>query len=288
MRRFYRGFAMALASFLVPMAARAGNGGYSVTYNHKFESGEREIMFMTDFTRPSRTNRSEGQNNYTSQMLEFEWNFTDRFASELMLEGYRDGNGTSEFTGSRLESRYRLFKEEVPFNPVLYVEYENLRTSTRFKMETSGWVKPPFIEPEAGDFKNERILESRLVLSQDFGQTNVAFNWINETDLRNGRTDFGYALGVMRLLDAGGHQGPGGGHHAEGPGFRLGGIGIEAYGGLGNDRKLDFSPSRQEHYLGPIVMFHLGSERMLHLSVVKGMSKSSDPLLIRFALGFDF
>lgn len=282
-----RSLALALAGFTFALPVGA-NDGYFVTYNHKFKRGEKEIMFMNDFTRPSRVKREEGQNNYTSQMLEFDWNFTDRFASELMLEGFQDADGTREFTGFRWENRFKVFKEEVPFNPVLYVEYEHLKNSTRFKMETSGWVLPPFVAPEGGEAPNERILETRLVLSQDFGATNVAFNWVNETDLRSGRTDFGYAMGVMRRVGSEGHGGHGSSHHGRGIEFRLVGFGLEAYGGLGDQQKVDLSPSRQEHYMGPNVMFHIGNDRMLHLSVVKGLSKTSDPLLARFGLGFEF
>ncbi len=288
MRHAIRGLALALVGFVVSGPLWAGNNGYFVAYNHKFKRGEKEIMLMNDFTRPSGINRESGQNDYTSQMVEFEWQFTDRFASELMVEGYHDSRGSREYTGFRLENRFKLFKDEVPFNPVVYVEYEHLKTSTRFKMETSGWVLPPFSTPEEGEDKYERILESRIILSQDFGATNVAFNWINETDLRRGKTDFGYALGVMRLLDHEDHEGHSSGLDKRGLTFKLGGFGLEAYGGLGNQRKVDFSPGRQEHYLGPVVMFHLGHERMLHVGVAKGLSKTSDSLLVRFALGFEF
>lgn len=288
MRHALRGLALALAGWSITLPVWAGNEGYFVAYNHKFKRGEKEFMFMTDFTRPSTLHREDGQSDYTSQMVEFEWQFTDRFASELMIEGYQDGRGSREYTGFRLENRFKLFKEEVLFNPVVYMEYEHLKTSTRFKMETSGWVLPPYVAPAEGEDPYERILETRLILSQDFGATNVAFNWINESDLRRGGTDFGYAMGVMRLLDPEGHEGHSGGHHEHGMSFSLGGLGLEAYGGLGNQRKLDLRPNRQEHYMGPVVMFHLGHERMLHLGVAKGLSKTSDPLLVRFALSIEF
>lgn len=283
------------------VATQAGNGGYFVTYNHHLEKGEREVMVMFDYTRPSATNREEGQDSYFSQMVELEWVVTDQFATELMLEGFEEPGGQKKFTGFRWENRYRLFKNEVPLNPVLYMEYEHLDYQTRFKMETSGWIHPPYPETEReGRPKDERILETRLVLSQDFGSTNVAFNWINETDLRTGRTDFGYATGVMHYFGHGEHH-----HHSESSesdaheeapeseggyasGIRLAAIGAELWGALGDDRKLDLSPSRQQHYLGPVVMFHLGKKWMMHLSPTFGLSEASDDMIVRFALGYEF
>ncbi len=262
-------------------AARAGNGGYFATYDHHIEKGEKEIMLMSDFTSPSKANREEGQKNYFSQMLELEWAVTGKFATELMLEGFAEPGGVKRFTGFRWENRYRLFKEDVPLNPMLYTEYEHLSRLTRFKMETSGWVNPPYKEKvETGAPKDERIMETRLVLSEDFGGTNVAFNWLNETDLRNTRTDFGYLFGVMHKLGQGGHEGHSGG------GFRLAAVGVELWGALGDSRKLDLAPSRQQHYLSPLLMFHLGDDIMFHVSPTIGLSKVSDNLL-RFAVGIE-
>ena len=274
-------------------ASWAGNGGYFVAYNHHIEKGEKEIMLMSDFTRPSKANKEEGQKDYYSQMLELEWAVTDKLATELMFEGFEEAGGPKKFTGFRWENRYRLFKDEVPLNPMIYMEYEHLSHETRFKMETSGWVRPPYTEKEeTGEPKDERIMETRFVLSQDFGSTNVAFNWLNETDMRNSKTDFGYILAVMHNFVRGGqHHSHGGGSQENNSGggrsggLRLAAVGAEFWGGLGDDRKLDLRPSRQQHYFGPIVMFHMGQKWMLHVSPTFGLSGVSDNLL-RIALGF--
>lgn len=185
-----------VAATCCSLALQAGEGGYFVTYSSKIEKGEKTLMLMNDFTRPSELKRHDGQNDYNAQMLELEWHPTDQYATEIMFESFIDANGEKKYTGFRWENRYRLFKDETFLNPMIYVEYENLHRATRFKMETSGWVITPYLESQGDEPLMERILESRLVLSQDVGRTNIAFNWINETDLRTGRTDFGYALGV--------------------------------------------------------------------------------------------
>lgn len=286
-RQVIGGAALFLALLAAGPAARAGNGGYFAAYNSHIEKGEKEVMLMSDYTRPSKAAREEGEKSYFSQMLELEWAVTDKFATELMLEGFAEPGGPKRFTGFRWENRYRLFKDETPLNPMLYMEYEHLSHLTRFKMETSGWVHAPYKEKEeTGEPKDERIMETRLVLSHDFGPTNVAFNWLNETDLRNTKTDFGYLFGVMHKLGHGEHRHGASHEGGSGGGFRLSAVGVELWGALGDSRKLDLSPSRQQHYLSPIAMFHLGQKVMFHVSPTIGLSKASDNLL-RVAVGFE-
>ncbi|MBI3999760.1 MAG: hypothetical protein HY351_04015, partial [Candidatus Omnitrophica bacterium] len=180
----------------------AGTDAYTVTYNHHIEKGELEVMVMNDFTHPSKHRQEEeGQENYFSHMVELEYAPFNQLATEFMVEWFEELNtGKTRFTGFRYETRYRLFKDEVPLNPMVYVEYEDLDPETRFKMEVSGWAKPPYEESEE-EPDRESVLETRLILSQDFGRWNVAFDWINETDFHaSGKTAFGYSLGVSYLL----------------------------------------------------------------------------------------
>ncbi|MBI3991500.1 MAG: hypothetical protein HY350_05050, partial [Candidatus Omnitrophica bacterium] len=259
MGKAIRGAVMSLVlGISVIQFAFGGNDGYFVTYNHHIEKGEFEIMFMTDYTSPSQPKEDEGQGDYFSHMVELEYGVTDQWSTEFMIEGFEDiEHGDSEFTGFRWENRYRLFKEDVPLNPVLYVEYEDLDPDTRYKMEVSGWVLPPYEEAEA-EVHRERILESRIILSQDFGRMNAAFNLINETDLDNGVTAFGYSLGIMQMVhNHGEEEGEHAGHyHASGKV----GLGLELYGALGDTKRFDLDPSRQEHYLGPTLVYHVNSD----------------------------
>ncbi len=202
---------------------------------------------------------------------------------------------------------------------MIYAEYEDLDPNTRFKMEVSGWARPPYKEAE-DESDRERIMETRLVLSEDFGPVNAAWNWINETDVTTGRTAFGYAAGVMCKLHRGGISDVPGSHrgahhsahvsqegctcplnmpgcqcgHCQGRGGRCscshaGGmaVGVEMFGGLGDSKAFGLQPSRQEHYLGPTVMYHLSSHLMLQAELAIGLSGASDNLL-RLNFGYEF
>ncbi len=296
--------AVAIAAALaMPGTARAGNSGFFVTYDSEIDEGEFELMIMNDITAPSKLRREEGLGDYASQMFELEYGITNRIASEFMVETFQDfESGKRKFTGFRWETRARVFEREVPLNPMVYAEYEDLDPSTRYKMEVSGWTRPPYAKTE-GEIDRERILESRLVLSDRIGPVGVAFNWINETDLdAGGETAFGYSLGVVwSPRSAGGHAhqssqvvdgtlthaGHGAVASSAMPRVRHVALGLEMYGGLGDSRKLGLDPSRQEHYLGPFVMADLGGSWMAHAQLAIGLTGTSDNL-VRLALGYEF
>ncbi|HLG18847.1 MAG TPA: heavy metal-binding domain-containing protein [Bdellovibrionota bacterium] len=304
--------------------ARAGNYGYFVTYNSEVEAGELELMFMNDLTQPSRFRREEGFGDYLSHMVELEYEVTSQFATEFMIEWFEDlDTGDHAFTGFRWENRYRLIKKRVPANPMVYVEYEDLDPATRYKMEVSGWVRSPY-EENGEEPDRERIMETRLILSEDVGPVNVAFNWINETDVTSGTTAFGYSSGLFWMA----HQGydkastkkedspdrdeyrcpmhsdvvqntPGNcpkcgmalkhDSHSDDETEKDGGVGIglELYGALGDTKSFGLAASRQEHYLGPILMYHFADHWMFHTQLAIGLTKASDNL-VRLNFGYQF
>ncbi len=262
--------------------------GYITTYNHHIRQGELELMLMNDFTSPSDPKReNDGHEDYFSQMLELEYAPTNQLAFEFMVEAFEDiGTGEEKLTGFRYETRYRPFKEEIPLNPTLYLEYEDLHIKTRYKMEVSGWVDPPYEEEDEEEPDRERILESRLILSQDFGLLNLAFNWINESDLNSGETAFGYSFGFLYRLPhhlEGDHA-----HHRENEKFiRPVSLAFEFLGALGDTKKFDIQPSRQEHYFQPSITFHVGKNSMLNAGFGIGLSKASDNM-VRLSWGWMF
>jgi hypothetical protein len=65
------------------------------------------------------------------------------------------------------------------------------------------------------------------------------------------------------------------------------GVGLELYGALGDTRSLGLRPSRQEHYLGPILMYHFTHRLMMHAQLAIGLSETSDNL-VRVSFGHDF
>lgn len=297
-----------IALLLVGGPAWGGSNGFFVTYNSEIEKGEIELMFMNDFTAPSETRREEGQGNYLSHMVELEYAPFHQFATEFMVEWFEDlETGSKKFTGFRWENRYRLFRKDLLLNPMVYVEYEDLDPATRYKMEVSGWIRPPYEEAEE-EPDRERILESRLILSDDVGPINLAFNWINETDVTSGYTAFGYSLGAMWMVHAKRHEAEGhedhSHHHAAGGQERKSGehhqgeeaeehhrggvgVGLELYGALGDTRSFGLVPSRQEHYLGPTFMYHIDNHWMMHTQLAIGLSRASDNL-VRLNFGYEF
>ena len=260
---------------------------------------------MTDFTEPAERSADEKLGGYISQMLELEYGITEQLATELMLEGFVDTTHSyGKFTGFRWENRYRLNKDENWWlNPVLYMEYEDLDSKTRFKMEVSGREDSKG-EPAEED-QRERIMETRLLLSRDFGPWNLAFNWINETDMRrSGFTDFGYALGLRYTLTDHHHEQEDEndstamtahhGHHGLAPRkpnlasrWKPAAIGLELFGGLGNSRAFGGSFDVQPHYLSPILMFHPSEHLMIHLGAAFGLTGVSDDL-IRTGIALEF
>jgi len=309
---------LVVALALFPLRwARAGNNGYFVTYNSDVERGEVEVMLMNDITSPSPVRRADGQGDYLSHMLELEYGVTSQLATEFMIEGFVDlESGKSRFGGFRWETRYRLFRERVPLNPMLYAEYEDLDPSARFKMEISGWVLPPYRVGGTGERSRERIVETRLVLSDRVGPVDLAFNAVLETEISTGTIAFGYAMGAMwmpghgsgscavrppaehphdatpgcacRMSMPGCHCG-----HCSGSGDSCGcahagmvGVGIEMFGGLGDSIVFGLRPGRQEHYLGPILMYHVTPRFMFHSQLAIGLSETSDQIA-RVNLGYE-
>jgi hypothetical protein len=65
------------------------------------------------------------------------------------------------------------------------------------------------------------------------------------------------------------------------------GVGLELYGALGDTKSFGLDPARQEHYLGPILMYHLTSRLMMHTQLAIGLSTASDNL-VRLNFGYDF
>lgn len=276
-----------------PSPVSAGNGPFFVVYDHHPENkGDIEIMMMNDYARAK-----VGRDNI-AQMLEVEYGVTDQWTTEFMIEGQKTLGDTWLYTGWRWENRYRLFKEELPINPMLYVEWENLNGATKYKMEISSNRDLEPVKNEEAKKEKERILESRLILGKDFGPITVAFNWINESDTRNKwETAFGYALGIKYEFNPTYSEGPikdhglHSSHSKKDFSMTQWVIGLEIYGGLGDTKSFGLMPDNQEHYFAPVIqlikhfpnkMFHI------HFSPAIGLTRASDRFVLRTAIGVEF
>ena len=272
---------LALAALLIPGTALGANGANFVLYNHHTEEvGERELMLMNDVGQLSDGTR------YTAQMAEFELGITERWTTGFMVEGQATfGEGGYHFTGFRWENRYRVFEYGAFLNPVLYVEYEDLGEDTRYVMEISGREDAAV---RAKSRERERVLETRLIIGHDVGDRfNVAFNWLNESDLDTGVTSFGYALGLNYKLASprgapAGQAKEGHGHHAWAT------LGIELFGALGDsDMGLTVDGDVTQHYLAPNMKLRLTKRTMVKFGGAIGLTNVSEDIF-RAAVGYEF
>lgn len=258
--------------------ATAGSGANFVTYNHHTaEQGEKEIKLYSDF---SHAGVEEG---YAAQLLELEYGVADRWTTSLYFEGVAIDGESYDFGGWRFENRVRLFEQEVPFNPVLYVEYEHLEPAHRYKRAVTGRTHGDEDEEEEG---TEHELETKLILGQDISnRINVAFNWINEANLETGNWEFGYATGLNYVLyeseNDQGERCPFGCKE-----FKLG---LELYGGLGNsDEGLTFGWSKTEQYAGLNILAEFGGGLEVGTGIALGLTGDSEDTIIRTMVGYEF
>ena len=267
--------------------ASAGNEANFVLYDHHTdERGETELNVFSDFS-----NALSEETRYSAQLFEIERALTDRWEAALYFEGDKIDGEDYRFGGWRLESRYRLFDYGTFLNPVLYVEYENLDPDHKYLLDVTGRTDTP-----EGPERTQHEIESKLIVGHDItNKFDVAFNWVNETNLDTGRWEFGYALGFNYALVGQANQETEDREHKH---AATGGsdwaikeikLGGEVYGGLGDSTLgLTLNPSVTQEYAG----LNLKSEwsNGLHLMVggAAGLTKDSERGLLRLMLGYEF
>jgi hypothetical protein len=269
--------------------ASAGNEANFVLYDHHTdEQGETEFNAFGDFS-----NARSGEPRYDAQLFEIERALTDRWEAALYLEGDKiDGEGYL-FAGWRLESRYRLFEYGAFLNPVLYVEYENLDPDHKYLLDVTGRTDTP-----EGPDRTEHEIESKLIVGHDItSKFDVAFNWVNETNLDTGRWEFGYALGFnYALVGEANHEAEehehaphGRSEHASGWAIKEIKLGGELYGGLGDSTLgLTLDPNVTQQYAGLNLKTEWSNGLHLMVGGAAGLTKDSERGLLRLMLGYEF
>lgn len=272
--------------------AWAGNEANFVLYDHHTdEKGETEVNAFGDFS-----NAVGDEPRYSAQLFEIERALTERWEAALYLEGDKIDDEDYLFAGWRLESRYRLFEYGAFLNPVLYVEYENLSPDHKYLLDVTGRTDTP-----EGPERWQHEIESKLIVGHDItSKFDVAFNWINETNVDTGRWEFGYALGFNYALvgkanqeaEEHEHEGHGAHEHAsKGAAWAIKEVklGGELYGGLGDSTLgLTLDPNVTQQYAG----LNLKTEwtNGLHVMVggAAGLTKESERGLLRLMIGYEF
>ena len=86
----------------------------------------------------------------------------------------------------------------------MYVEYEHLNGADKTLKEIVGFDGKADLEEPNSETREEREheIETKLILSSDFGEWNLRENFIGVKNLHEGRWEFGYAAGLSRPLAA--------------------------------------------------------------------------------------
>jgi hypothetical protein len=261
--------------FLLP-AAEGEEAPYFVTYDHQLEEpGNLEIATSSTMGVPR-----AGEKFYFAPYVEFEYGVAGRWTSELYLEGQSTWNDSTIFTGWRLENRFRPLKREHRINPVLYLEYENLNEGSRIQKEIVGNAPARGAPNSELRQTHAHELETKLILSSNIHDWNIAENFIVEKNLSAEEGfEFGYALGLYRPLAT----------LASGANCRLCrenfSAGMELYGGLGSTNAFGFHQTA--HYLAPVVSWQISDNASLRFSPAIGLTHDSNPVLLRFGYSYE-
>lgn len=272
------------AAMLLPSPTWAGNGANFVLYNqHTEEKGETEIKLFSDFS-----NVGSGEEDYTAQLLEIEHGVTDYWTTALYFEGVKIEGEDYEFGGWRFENRLRLFNYGAFLNPVLYAEYEYLKPAHRYIRAVTGRT-----DEEEGEEETEHELETRLILGHDFSDRfNVAFNWINETNLKSAKWEFGYATGLNYVLykaEGAEEEKVHGGFSATNWDVEKLTLGIELYGGLGDSvLGLTLDSGKTKQYVGLNLQAELENHMHLGIGGAFGLADDSEDAILRLVAGYEF
>jgi hypothetical protein len=264
-----------LLAAIAPRVA-AQEAPYFVTYDHHLEEpGNLEIATTSTMGIPR-----SGQRLFFAPYAEFEYGVTGRWTAELYLEGQSTSGDSAVFTGWRLENRFRPLKREHWINPILYLEYESLNEASRIQKEIVG-------NAEISSERNAELadvhaheLETKLILSSNVHDWNLAGNFIVEKNLSASEAfEFGYALGVARPLAK----------LASGSQCRFCRenftAGVELYGGLGTVNGFGFHETA--HYIAPVISWQLSDNASVHVSPAIGLTHLSNPVLLRFGYSYE-
>jgi len=278
MRHILSAALLALFLTALPLAARAQESPYIVTYDHYLEEpGSLEIEYFSTF------GTQRDGNNFHSFWTEFEYGATAWWTTELYLDAQSTVNQSTLFTGFRLENRFRVLQHEHFINPVLYVEYEQINGADKILKEVEGHdVESDYAEANAAARQgHDHELEFKLILSRTFRGWNVAQNTIATKNLTGGDPwEFGYAIGASRPLTLKAS--------ANRCNFCRENFiaGIEMYGGLGD--RHSFGLPDTSHYLAPVIAWNLPSDWTLRLSPGFGLNDNSHRLLLRWGFSREF
>ncbi len=257
---------------------RAQEPPYFVTYSEVLEEpGNLEIALKSVAGSP------KDQHAFYSPTIELEYGAKAWWTTELYLQGQATAGDSSLWTGWRWENRFRLIPRELPVNPLLYLEYEDINGADKSILEVVG--NDGVTDLGGSNAENRAVVEheveTKLLLSSFVHSWNISENLIAEKQVNHGEPwEFGYALGVSRPLA----------DHA-----RLKNClfcrqnlaaGAEMYGGLGTTES--FGLHDTSHYAGPALRLDIPSRGpSISFSPQFGLNSNSAGVLWRFAVSYE-
>lgn len=235
--------------------------------------------------------------NFATGMVMAEYGITSRWTAGLMAEGQKISGMPVTYGGMRLNTFLHLFRDDRWLNLTLYGEYEDLNGAALYKMEVAGFGPEDLTEPLAEARRTPvRTFEQRAIVYHDSGRFNATFNFIRETALQSPRSnDYGYAMGVF-IKPSSMSRSPamastaGMAAAAEAPMLSMSrlGYGVEMIGALGDDDRFGIYRNEQQHYIGPVFSYDLSPRWSVHLEPAFGLSRVSDPFMLRTGIAYTF
>lgn len=277
-------------SIVVPILASgsvwAGNGANFVLYNHHTEEkGETEVNLFYDVSTAANEDPS-----YNAQLAEIEYGVTDQWTTALYFSAQKTSGENYDIEGLRFENRVRLFDYGAFLNPVLYVEYERLRSTHKYIRIVVGRTDAAEGEGEEEKERIENEFETKLILGHDFSDRfNVALNLVSEVEAREQNWEFGYVLGLnYALFKTEEREGSGRSKDVDWS-LKEVELGAELYGGLGDsDRGLTFEANQTAQYAGVNVKTEFANGFSFTVGGAAGLTRDAEDGLLRLSVGKEF
>lgn len=267
---------VACGLFVCTFSCQAQEKPYFVTYSHDLEEpGNLEIETKTALGKP------DGSTHYGAANMELEYGVRAWWTSELYLDGQTTAQDSTLYTGFRLENRFRPIWRELPINPLLYVEFEDISGADKTMLEVVGHDGQSDLAGPNGEARrtHQHEAELKLILSSNLRAWNIAENFIAEKNLGHQPWEFGYAVAAARPLRTETSA------HACTFCLQQFTAGAEVYGGLGDTSSLTLRDT--SHYVAPVLGWQLPSQMRLSFSPAFGVTGSSMDRVYRVGLAYE-
>ncbi|MHB1947895.1 MAG: hypothetical protein ACYCQI_07270 [Gammaproteobacteria bacterium] len=259
---------------------------YFTAFNTPLEKHSLMLMALPDFQ------VAQFGSNYFTGMLMAQYGITSQLTVGIMAEGQKINGMPATFGGMRYNAYFHLFRDDRLLNLTLYGEYEDLNGAALYKMEVAGFGPGDLMEPLAlARSTSVRTFEQRVIVYHDWDRLNATFNFIRETALQSPHgSDYGYAFGLFINPSwmSGSMAGMASMNTPPALSISRLGYGLEMMGALGDNKRFGFYWSDQQQYLGPIISYAISSKSSIRFETAFGLSKVSDPLILRLGLSYMF